>query len=117
MRCMAGRGCGYVFVSIHAPREGSDMALQWPTIDTCMFHSMLPGEGSDRTAPGIGAGGDVSIHAPVKGATTGSIHLGLRQFQSTLPAKGATRSHETAVRLDVSIHAPGEGSDVKISHR
>ena len=39
-------------------------------------------------------------------------NVGSREFQSTLPARGATgaNDHIKAVR-DISIHAPREGSD------
>ena len=36
-----------------------------------------------------------------------------RSFQSTLPVRGATRMGYNAIRLlDISIHAPREGSDL-----
>ena len=62
----------YPDISIHAPREGSDMC----PLDLEMAH---------RT---------ISIHAPREGSD--DFHLRHRfqsvQFQSTLPARGATAS-------------------------
>jgi len=57
---------------------------------------------------------------PVRGATY-IFHpqLDLVQFQSTLPVRGATKGETVVVSpVDVSIHAPGEGSDGDlVSHR
>ena len=81
-----------IVISIHAPRTGSDALL-----DFCGFFVA-----------------DISIHAP----RTGSDHLPLAlghtdlQFQSTLPARGATRlSPSVAAWEKISIHAPRTGSD------
>ena len=79
-------------VSIHAPRAGSD---HWQTA-------------------GQGAVLPVSIHAPRAGSDTpgpGSLSTPTR-FQSTLPARGATRPGVAGYdRNRVSIHAPRAGSD------
>ena len=80
-------------ISIHAPREGSDLNFATDTFSSSVFQSTLP----------------------VKGATTGYIMASesLLIFQSTLPVKGATcgsRLNRAGWR-DISIHAPREGSD------
>ena len=57
----------------------------------------------------------ISIHAPRTGsdvAPTGDIH-GEAGFQSTLPARGATRPKCSQLLLvGISIHAPRTGSDL-----
>ena len=81
-------------ISIHAPREGGDRA----------FHI-----GYDL--PGV-----ISIHAPREGGDL-LYHVpngGSRKFQSTPPARGATKSGaEFTVKCDISIHAPREGGDLR----
>ena len=79
------------YISIHAPRTGSDA------------HRLSHG----------GEGLLISIHAPRTGSDRGvQSNLQRAQFQSTLPARGATgskRLHLIAPRI--SIHAPRTGSD------
>ena len=82
-------------ISIHAPREGSDLGQRLEISERYKFQSTLP----------------------AKGATYTPYHGVYRQsaFQSTLPAKGATKSPVPALRsLLISIHAPREGSDIYI---
>ena len=80
-------------ISIHAPREGSDLSNFMFSPQFSVFLSTLP----------------------ARGATKGRYVLSTaeRQFLSTLPARGATLG--TAIRilrtLNISIHAPREGSD------
>ena len=79
-------------ISIHAPREGSDADISEVTYFTCIFQSTLP----------------------VKGATLYNITIYEQEiFQSTLPVKGATfTEEEKQQKIAISIHAPREGSDV-----
>ena len=79
-------------ISIHAPREGSDLArllgCGWDTV----FQSTLP----------------------VRGATTAWRSTGemISRFQSTLPVRGATHFFVVSFQhFLISIHAPREGSD------
>ena len=78
-------------ISIHAPRTGSDSRQRQQT-----------------------AGRLISIHAPRTGSDLlcSAAQLGAAEFQSTLPARGATLvvSVGTLV-LIISIHAPRTGSD------
>ena len=80
-------------ISIHAPRTGSDGGCR-------------RGGGSHH----------ISIHAPRTGSDvsrglSGVLH---RQFQSTLPARGATSIVDgDYVAQDISIHAPRTGSDAR----
>ena len=56
----------------------------------------------------------ISIHAPREGSDGSGEKISDREeeFQSTLPARGATaRADHDAVCGAISIHAPREGSD------
>ena len=86
------RKVSHAFISIHAPRVGSD-ALPIPTAaSSIQFQSTLPVWGATITLARI-------MLIPV--------------FQSTLPVWGATNVHEvTNTAQSISIHAPRVGSDV-----
>ena len=85
--------CTRCEISIHAPRTGSDQ----------------------RVGTGAQSGNPISIHAPRTGSDTDlrAKFVAQHEFQSTLPARGAT--HFTKRRivhgLHISIHAPRTGSD------
>ena len=78
-------------ISIHAPREGSDIPTLVANIPEILFLSTLP----------------------ARGATSGfASTASAQEFLSTLPARGATLFDVRGVGEDViSIHAPREGSD------
>ena len=122
-------------ISIHAPREGSDR-LRAARPRDCTISIHAPREGSDQIMRTARPTVRISIHAPREGSDPASIRserLGL--FQSTPPARGATwpfgiREHAGAqlkspppargatkavpvllVLVQISIHAPREGSD------
>ena len=88
--------CGNLFqhlviISIHAPREGGDDDLDDPPSGTC-----------------------ISIHAPREGGDVGLTRDQIKpvQFQSTPPARGATRAvPRPPPGPGISIHAPREGGD------
>ena len=129
------RACARRFISIHAPRTGSDAVGREPRkTETISIHA--PRTGSDTacwaTAPSRSNFNPRSPHGERPGES--SISSQLSQFQSTLPARGATllvnglwhdqifqstlpargatgeRAH-TARMLLISIHAPRTGSD------
>ncbi len=80
------------FISIHAPRGGSD-CFQTAMISLVTW---------------------ISIHAPRGGSDKkyGDLSRGTGKFQSTLPAGGATdRMPELIPVAKISIHAPRGGSD------
>ena len=80
-------------ISIHAPREGSDAIEHCLSTRIYIFQSTLP----------------------ARGATVRFFIILIVQhvFQSTLPARGATFRFPKIVRaVQISIHAPREGSDV-----
>ncbi len=78
-------------VSIHAPRAGSDGA-RYRAGRSCWVSIHAPRAGSDgRTSSGRGASGEFQSTLPARGATAGQFGKILAAlFQSTLPARGAT---------------------------
>ena len=92
-------------VSIHAPPAKG--ATSSDAADDAVFQSTLPAKGA--TLPASSMHRRFQSTLPAKGA----IRLRVPMFQSTLPAKEATRQVLCfSVALDVSIHAPREGSDL-----
>ena len=82
-----------VAISIHAPRTGSDRNKM-----TTLTRDEV-----------------ISIHAPRTGSDHDCYSTGLiaPEFQSTLPARGATFLHVAEKQqIFISIHAPRTGSDV-----
>ena len=108
-----------IAISIHAPREGSDRPELVQPLELQSISIHAPREGSD-----VPRGCCVSVSVkflstlPARGATvfTPLETQVLEVFLSTLPARGATvpsfRYKECVV---ISIHAPREGSDAKLS--
>ena len=87
------RRIGYHRISIHAPREGSDGCVSPPKRLPQNFNPRSPR--GERPCPPWQACNcqRISIHAPREGSdpTRPSISETLMLFQSTLPARGATR--------------------------
>jgi len=103
-------------VSIHAPNEGSDVAI-FVVIAVFEVSIHAPNEGSDlRVLVWLHRWAAFQSTLPMKGATSNTREKSpLYVFQSTLPMKGATLfSYPLSQVLSVSIHAPNEGSDCKI---
>ena len=146
-------------ISIHAPRTGSDAPMRVMALPVPRFQSTLPARGATHVAPYALHGcsdfnprsphGErrrmvckarledaISIHAPRTGSDPRTYTpCGCsRQFQSTLPARGATKSWRLqitwtsfqstlpargatddnpvcAIATEISIHAPRTGSD------
>ena len=125
-------------ISIHAPRTGSDSAHFPSRWGLFRFQSTLPARGATWKPLPIGArlryfnprsphgerhdfrhsperAEAISIHAPRTGSdrTLRNLVNIVNSFQSTLPARGATRYHFFR-RLSnvISIHAPRTGSDL-----
>ena len=126
----------YMTISIHAPRTGSDNAKRHPQeqIDISIH---APRTGSDLRRTKRQSPSEISIHAPRTGSdgrSTGQL-VGCadfnprsphgerpsthrksspwcEEFQSTLPARGATAPSLKGNQLNnISIHAPRTGSD------
>ena len=127
-------------ISIHAPRTGSDVAVQYLRAQTLTISIHAPRTGSDVGLQSVRswAGnfnprsphgerpllasqplrGRISIHAPRTGSDKGQAFLRIASivFQSTLPARGATYVDEKTGQLaTISIHAPRTGSDERVA--
>ena len=79
-------------ISIHAPREGSDMVHLVFVFQAADISIHAPREGSDQQSRNAPGGGDISIHAPREGSDMAAFADAIRGgvFLSTLPARGAT---------------------------
>ena len=78
------------------------------------FQSTLPVRGATLSYdPLVRVPGDFQSTLPVRGATKSAIQtVPPTPFQSTLPVRGATRILADHINyLQISIHAPREGSD------
>ena len=122
-------------ISIHAPRTGSDTSCPTSRQRHSAFQSTLPARGATMSMSITIYPPSISIHAPrtgsddERGGIAGEVDFNPRSphgerhtfrcwllrlgiFQSTLPARGATRAaqHQQKCNL-ISIHAPRTGSD------
>ena len=125
-------------ISIHAPRTGSDDAASCRRTFVYIFQSTLPARGATHPLRRTYVFKHISIHAPRTGSDdtdpiTVTFHLDFNprsphgerrfrgvlvfrdaSFQSTLPARGATRARRVCGRaVVISIHAPRTGSDAR----
>ena len=103
-------------ISIHAPRTGSDLTdfSYMGIADSISIHA--PRTGSDGGCRRGGGSHHISIHAPRTGSDvsrglSGVLH---RQFQSTLPARGATRERSRFCPVCVKFQStlPARGATV-----
>ena len=124
-------------ISIHAPRTGSDL-YAIGKLRLCIISIHAPRTGSDYAAAQGYTVVHISIHAPRTGSDFckscrliinndfnprsphGERRSGVYatrysiQFQSTLPARGATERFRRVLQaMSISIHAPRTGSDTK----
>ena len=124
------------FISIHAPRMGSDdaevenqgkshhfnprpphgerLSVRSRPITAFTFQSTLPAWGATTYDYSDGYLTKISIHAPRMGSDIDCYELKALtfKFQSTLPAWGATSALHLDITVDdISIHAPRMGSD------
>ena len=101
------------WISIHAPREGSDR-LGHCCVCACLISIHAPREGSDPSVP-TGAGWDRNFYPrSPRGERLYDYGNNTAQFLflSTLPARGATDTGHDIIHCSlISIHAPREGSD------
>ena len=100
-------------ISIHAPRTGSD-TNDFVTF-LCVYDISIhaPRTGSDGKSRKSGAKGRISIHAPRTGSDDGYYCevAPTGTFQSTLPARGATRSvSRRAARKTFQSTLPARGA-------
>ena len=102
------------YISIHAPRTGSDTVREVLSEREPMISIHAPRTGSDawrkQVSPGTPDFNPRSPHGERHHPSFVSIVAD--PFQSTLPARGATRKAATTTDPDlISIHAPRTGSD------
>ena len=83
-----------------------------------VFQSTPPARGATAPPPRLSPVKKFQSTPPARGATQLLAVVGdLVEFQSTPPARGATVvSVKAELDVDISIHAPREGGDVKIQH-
>ena len=103
-------------ISIHAPREGGDVAQIDEQGRKAVFQSTPPARG----ATGVSDGGRCRPWhfnpRPPRGGRRDSATdwMSATVFQSTPPARGATGMMvERKMELEISIHAPREGGDCR----
>ena len=125
-------------ISIHAPRTGSDGFARVLFRSPCQISIHAPRTGSDKHRLFVKSGhGDFNPRSPHGERQYRAITIKLiHKFQSTLPARGATRivwrifdlrtnfnprsphgerqgrRHYSPPALAISIHAPRTGSDI-----
>ena len=101
-------------ISIHAPREGSDLRLPCSAFCTLRISIHAPREGSDSSADALLCEVRISIHAPREGSDSSRPTQGRRSYRISIhaPREGSdgTGSGRWWSRR-ISIHAPREGSD------
>ena len=93
---------------------GERLAQAFLGVNTFLFQSTLPLRGATGRQQDCGAGGLISIHAPLAGSDPNvlAITTNYMIFQSTLPLRGATlRLPFWKNEPQISIHAPLAGSD------
>ena len=98
---MCGGQCGIFWVSIHAPRRGSDLFRGEDPRGERSFQSTLPAGGATRSADPCVARGSFNPRSP-QGERLETLKLmgGSGMFQSTLPAGGATPAMSPRSGLD-----------------
>ena len=106
-------------ISIHAPREGSDIQGFTCFCIRSAFLSTLPARGATSGTAGSRRHPAFLSTLPARGATAKTAgSSACRSFLSTLPARGATRHlDDRQGREMISIHAPREGSDSKCAEK
>ena len=101
-------------ISIHAPREGSELGYHWVSYKKVWISIHAPREGSDLRRLCTAHSPHISIHAPREGSDR-SRHLpSCRTAHFNPRSPRGERLREKAVKADfkpISIHAPREGSD------
>ena len=103
----------YLRISIHAPREGSDMFVAVTGWFTFPISIHAPREGSDVIPLLFLRCVAISIHAPREGSDVHSLgFLGGVCISIHAPREGSDRSDRGICTVHyISIHAPREGSD------
>ena len=102
-------------ISIHAPREGSDVENTGTEQAAVLFLSTLPARGATWPSPGRPPTSRYFYPRSPRGERPGLAARNSNNgttFLSTLPARGATAQRgQPGRKKEISIHAPREGSD------
>ena len=102
-------------ISIHAPREGGDAGRYRRRVKALIsIHAPREG-GDDRSKKRAAAQRQFQSTPPARGATRHPLAAtrGNFLFQSTPPARGATTTRPVSdIARRISIHAPREGGDI-----
>ena len=83
------------YISIHAPRTGSDTGTTSTKHTACTFQSTLPARGATEISALAPSDREISIHAPRTGSDWDDINK--------------------AYSVYISIHAPRTGSDLCVN--
>ena len=107
------KSCKNIWISIHAPRTGSDRCNHYAGNAGKYFNPRSPH--GERLIDALTAQRIEAFQStlPARGATAPSCVENVpKLFQSTLPARGATLlCYHFSRRKGISIHAPRTGSD------
>ena len=111
-QCGQGSSHSSCVISIHAPREGSDIPCITGKMPPVQFLSTLPARGATWIGGHSAGQRGISIHAPREGSDFCKPPFWMRlcTFLSTLPARGATKGPhvgEKAVEFLSTLPARG----------
>ena len=97
----ANLASGHRYISIHAPRTGSDVVEVYNVVAHNQISIHAPRTGSDGSYFQIPHTMGISIHAPRTGSDIRMCccRLSRKRFQSTLPARGATIRNRAVNRM------------------
>ena len=106
-------------ISIHAPRTGSDHCKRRQRFSHSYFNPRSPHGERRKQVPNVDKSSYFNPRSPHgERHATGQDTAALDTFQSTLPARGATRRKEEGKpHKPISIHAPRTGSDKRKAER
>ena len=102
-----------MLISIHAPREGSDLSRMTDENSVSTFQSTLPVRGATKDHGEAWQTAEFQSTLPVRGATQVPLLVPRHHAISIhAPREGSDQPRRSARLLsDISIHAPPEGSD------
>ena len=102
-------------ISIHAPREGSDVPQRPGSSLSGQFLSTLPARGATGGDFRLSVSSRISIHAPREGSDVDrNEYQNTRTISIHAPREGSDTldAWHYADHYNISIHAPREGSDL-----
>ena len=110
---MVSASSGYILISIHAPRGGSDMRMPRKRISAGNFNPRSPWGERRRTYSGVSRRKQFQSTLPVGGATLVSMYsVGPKMISIHAPRGGSDMfTVDKFLGVNISIHAPRGGSD------